>query len=144
MGNGVLDAEEDAAQVDVEHARELVVAALVEHLVFFNRTGVVVDDIQPAEMSGGAGEHALHVRAAGSIGANRDRLAAVGRDLRRSLLRRRRVYVNRSDGGAFGSEQKRRGLAHPRTGPGDYRYLVGQSHSPTSASFDSAVRAATC
>src|SRR5438874_844966 len=78
--------------------------------------GIVVQDMQPAEMIGGCLNGALEVVGIGDVGRDRDR--AVAGEMR-ALLARRRIDLGDRDPRALAGEQDCRGAADPGARPGD-------------------------
>jgi hypothetical protein len=83
--------------------------------------GVVVQDVEPAEMAGRGLDGARDAVGIGDIGRDRDR--AIAGEMR-ALLARRRIDLGDRDAGALAGEQDRGGAADPGARAGDQRHLA--------------------
>src|SRR5581483_870073 len=106
MGQGVLHAQVDAAQVDRDYAVEDVVVEFAQLGVFLDDGGVVVDDIEPAELLDRARKHLLHVGRLRHVGADSDRPSALVLNTFCGFRGGRLVDIDRSHSGAFGGKQQ--------------------------------------
>src|ERR1700730_12266390 len=135
LGQRVLAAEENALQIDVDRAIPFLLGEQM-------RTpgeadpGIVVEDVETAEVTGGLGDHPLGIGGPRYVRANRDRLAAAfdyfSRDRMRALL----GTIDDGDICALGREQQRRGASYSRSAAGDQRgFSFELAHFPFHSVF---------
>src|ERR1700730_11473183 len=135
LGQRVLAAEENALQIDVDRAIPFLLGEQM-------RTpgeadpGIVVEDVETAEVAGGLGDHPLGIGGLRYVGANRDRLAAALYYFSPDRIRALLAPVADGDICALGREQQRRGASYSRSAAGDQRdFSLELAHFPFHSVF---------
>ena len=127
--DGVLAAEEDAADVDGHDLVPRRDVGVDDRVVGLGHDpGVVVEDVDPAVRGDGLVDHRLGARLGRDVDLDEARLAAVLADEADRLLAGRLAELCDDDLRAFGGEHPGGHPAHPAAGAGDDADLVGQSH----------------
>ena len=134
LGHAVLEHEEDACEVDGDDLVPVVAGRVddAEVVVAPQHAGVVVDDVELAELGDAALDAGLDLRLVGDVGHEAGDLAAVALDEGDRLVERLLVDLERDDLRAVLGEEPAGlpALAHPRAR--DERYLAFESAAHSS------------
>ena len=135
--NAAAAADEGAVEVQPDHPPELVEID-VENAAVARRgaAGIVVQDVQPAEMLHGLLDRRSDAALVGYVGGDGEALSASAGDLLRDGFPGGRIDLGGGDAGAFRGHRPRRSAADAGAGTGDQRDLAFKAaHILTSPSI---------
>jgi hypothetical protein len=122
-------AVEDTGQVHVDHEPPVLGRQLGQRSDL-RHTGIVDDDVEPAELADGALDQGVHLGVARHVGGDHDGPPACPRRELGGLLERSLGTGRQSHVGARFRQRHRDGSAEAATGAGDDGDLAGQRAGP--------------